>query len=140
MDSGHHDRRHYRPCYQTVFIDMANHTKYKPAMCDQVKALMAEGLSRKATSTELGISYKTFLSYIDKHEDFADAVAQADVLAEAYWEDKYIKGALGINKDVQPSMLIMYMKNRYHWRDRQEQTVVSEKIQTLDEWLEEKND
>ncbi|MFK0570135.1 hypothetical protein [Endozoicomonas sp.] len=108
-------------------------------MCDQVKDLMAEGLSRKATSTELGISYKTFLSCIDKHEDFADAVAQADVLAEAYWEDKYIKGALGINKDVQPSMLIMYMKNRYHWRDRQEQTVIAEKIPTLDEWLEDRD-
>ncbi len=115
-------------------------SKYKTAMCDQVKALMSTGLSRKATATEMGISYNTFLSYIDKHEEFSEAVAQADVLAEVFWEEQYMNGALGINKDVQPSMLIMYMKNRYHWRDRQEQTVVSEKIQTLDEWLEEKND
>ena len=117
---------------------MANHSKYKPDMCDQVKELMSTGLSRKATATEMGISYNTFLSYIDKHEEFAEAVTQADVLAEVFWEEKYMQGALGMNKDVSPAMLIMYMKNRYHWRDRHEQTVVAEKIPTLDEWLEEK--
>ncbi len=114
---------------------MANRSKYTPAMCDQVKELMGTGLSRKATATEMGISYNTFLSYIDKYEEFADAVAQADVLAEVFWEEKYMQGALGINKEVQPAMLIMYMKNRYHWRDRTEQTVVTEKLPTLDEWL-----
>nr|MDT0252728.1 helix-turn-helix domain-containing protein [Endozoicomonas sp.] len=114
-------------------------SKYNAAMCDQVKELMATGLSRKATATEMGISYNTFLSYIDKYEEFAVAVAQADVLAEVFWEDRYMQGALGINKDVQPSMLIMYMKNRYHWRDRQEQTVIAEKIPTLDEWLEDRD-
>lgn len=119
---------------------MAFPSKYKPAMCQQVKDLMAEGISRKATAVELGISYKTFLTYIDKHEDFAEAVEQGDVQAEVYWETKYRHGALGINKDVQPAMMIMYMKNRFHWTDRSEQTVVAEKLPLLDEWADDQAD
>ncbi|MGI2029763.1 hypothetical protein [Endozoicomonas acroporae] len=37
-------------------LTMANHSKYKPEMCDQVKELMSTGLSRMATATEMGIS------------------------------------------------------------------------------------
>ena len=113
---------------------MAFPSKYKPAMCQQVKDLMAEGMSRKATAVELGISYKTFLSYIERHEDFAAAVEQGDVLAEAWWEDKYIRGALG-QAEVQPAMMIMYMKNRFKWRDKLEQTVTKDELETVDEWL-----
>ena len=60
---------------RTVSLIMANHSKYTYEMCEQVKALMGTGLSRKATATEMCISYKKFLSYIDKHEEFAEAVA-----------------------------------------------------------------
>jgi|GEM_PF-4955366 len=116
---------------------MANTIKYKTTMCSDVKDIMAQGVSRKAAAVALGIDYKTFLAYIDRYPEFAEAVAQADVLAECFWEKKYAEGALGVDKDVQPSMMIMYMKNRYRWSDRIEQQVTQTQVPLLDDLADE---
>ncbi|WP_263082130.1 hypothetical protein [Endozoicomonas sp. Mp262] len=96
---------------------------------------MADGYSRKATAKELGIDYKTFLAYMDRHDEFREAVEEGDSLAEVYWQQKYEDGALGKNKDVNASMMIFYMKNRFKWTDRMEQQVTTDvQLPTLDEW------
>ena len=108
-------------------------TKYRESMCQAVKDMMAQGMAKKAVSKELGIDFKSFLKYIDKHPEFAEAVEQGMVLAEIYWQDKYEKAALGESK-ANPAMMIFYMKNRFKWTDRIEQKVETQALPTLDEW------
>ncbi len=110
-------------------------SKYKPDMCQQVLDCMAEGMPKKAVAKELGIAYNTFLSYTDQHEAFALAVEEGEHLAEVYWQDQFEKGALGQNKDVNPTMMIFYMKNRFNWRDRLDQHLTAQGLPLYEDWL-----
>lgn len=118
---------------------MAAPSKYKQEMCDQVLELMAQGMAKKAVAKEIGIAYQTFLNYIDQHTEFAAAVEEGDNLAEVYWQKQYEDGALGKNKDVQPAMMIMYMKNRFKWTDRSEQTIASERLKPMEDIIAEQD-
>ena len=104
-------------------------------MCQQVLDCMASGMARKAVAKELDISYQTFLNYIDQHPEFAEAVEEGDNLAEVHWQNEFEHGALGKNKDVNPAMMIFYMKNRFNWRDRLDQHLTSEGLPLYEDWL-----
>jgi len=112
---------------------MSRPSKYKPVMCEQLLSCMSEGLSRKAVAKELGINYQTFLNYIERHPEFAEAAAEGDNLAEVYWTTQFEKGATGENKGCNSAMMIFYMKNRFHWRDRIDQHVSHEQVPLLDD-------
>lgn len=87
-------------------------TAYYPGVCDLVRALGSEGKSKAQISANLGISRQCWYDWQDAHEEFLDAVKDADWLAQAHWEDL---GYLGIKmgKDFNGATFIFQMKNRF---------------------------
>lgn len=52
-------------------------TKFKPAYCQEVIAVMGEGLSLTAFAGEIGVARSTINEWIDNHPEFSEAVRVA---------------------------------------------------------------
>ena len=61
-------------------------TKYNPAMCKTMIDMGLEGASQKMIWSALGISKSTAENWRKKYPDFAEALDQALVHSQAYWE------------------------------------------------------
>lgn len=98
-------------------------SKYDSAMCDRVVELGRIGASRAEMAAELGISRSNaWYAYQEKHEDFRDAVKEAEALSQAWWEKKGREATFGGCDGFNATSYIFQMKNRFShdWRDKQD--------------------
>ena len=99
-------------------------TKYRKEICDKLPKLFANGASVAEVCVELGISKDTFYKWKARHPQFADAVKEGLTLSEAWWARVGKMGTLGLGESqVNATMWIFNMKNRFHWSDRHDISV-----------------
>jgi transcriptional regulator with XRE-family HTH domain len=68
-------------------------TKYDPAYCDQVEAVMGEGYSLSAFAGKIGVSRSTINEWMEHHAEFSEAVSRSKVKRLAHWEETALKVA-----------------------------------------------
>ena len=96
--------------------------KYDPKMCNRVIALGKQGKSKAQIKRDLGIHHKTWSNWMQKNEEFREAVTEAYELSLAYWEDV---GQAGVHLGMRfnTPAFIFQMKNRFpQYKDRQDHT------------------
>ena len=99
-------------------------TKYDPSFCEKVIELGREGKSRAYIAGKLGISRETLNVWSKEIQPFSDAMTQAMLLSQIWWEDK---GQEHLTESIfQASMWSRSMAARFpdDWREvsRQEQS------------------
>lgn len=67
-------------------------SSYDPAFCEQAVALGREGKSKAYIASQIGVHRETLDQWAKAHPEFADAIAHARDLAQAWWEDAGQKG------------------------------------------------
>ena len=67
---------------------------YHPKYCDKLKELQKQGKSQIEFCAEIEITYKTYLVWQEKFEDFGNASELAEVFALAWWLNL---GQYGVN-------------------------------------------
>jgi len=85
-------------------------TVYRPELCDQIIAAMAEGLSLEAAASACGIGPRTVFTWLNQHEEFRQAVEEGRTKALLFWERRAIalsKGELG-----NAAVITLGLKNR----------------------------
>jgi hypothetical protein len=102
---------------------MARPTDYKPEMLEIVEREMSEGASKVELCAELGICYQTFLDWQNPSKSnhipaFLESIKRGEKLSEAWWLRQGRKNLE--NKEFNPTLWYMNMKNRHGWRDKQE--------------------
>ena len=99
---------------------MARPTKYEPEMCQAVIEAGKEGKTLAEMATDIGIHRETLNEWRGANEEFSDAVKEGLANAQSWWEELMRHGASGVNPDVQPTLAIFNMKNRFRddWSDR----------------------
>jgi hypothetical protein len=65
-------------------------TGYTPEVCNQVVTLMGTGLSLTAAAGLMGFSCATINSWMDKHEEFKEAVARGKAARVFFLESKML--------------------------------------------------
>lgn len=93
-------------------------TKYDPAMCEKVVEEMKTGATREEMAGFLGIHVDTFYEWLDRYQDFSDAVSLGDQYAKLWWMKK---GRESLEKRVfREHLYATNMANRFGWRSRVE--------------------
>lgn len=93
-------------------------SKYDPKFCEVVITLMREGASIVEIAYELEVCRDTIYEWIEKHEDFSDAIKKGRDFSEGWWCKQ---GRRNIhNKEFNSTLWYMNMKNRFSWKDKQE--------------------
>lgn len=82
-------------------------------------ALYIEGGSDAEVKHALGVSNDLFARWLLDEPEFAEAVKDGRAASEAWWSALGRKGASG-KAEINPTVWIFNMKNRFHWRDKQE--------------------
>lgn len=97
-------------------------TKYRPEMCDQVKAMGDDGMSLCEMSAELNISYETFYQWKENNPQFSEAVKDALRRSQAWWEKRGRQATFGEIQGFNATSYIFNMKNRFkeEWSDKKE--------------------
>jgi hypothetical protein len=97
-------------------------TKYKRDMCKQVIACGDEGMSRAEMCRELGIHHSTFAAWQDEKPEFSEAVKEALLRSQAWWEAQGRRATFGGVDGFNATSFIFNMKNRFpsDWRDKHE--------------------
>lgn len=95
-------------------------TSYEPKFCDKVIELFRDGSSIAEIAYELDVAKSTIYEWIDKNEEFSNAMKKGKDISEGWWCKK---GRVNIdNKDFNSTLWYMNMKNRFGWSDKQEST------------------
>jgi transposase len=97
---------------------MARPTKYNKKICDTLPDLFRDGQSVAEVCVELGIAKDTFYNWQKAHKEFSDAIKKGLELSEAWWERLGRRAANG-KQQINPTVWIFNMKNRFGWRDQQ---------------------
>ena len=98
-------------------------TDYKPALCDRVLELGAEGKTLAEIAADLDVARSTLNDWRAKHEEFAYAINRALEKAQAWWENNGRIATFGGFDGFNATSYIFQMKNRFRddWRDKIEQ-------------------
>lgn len=101
-------------------------TKYRPDCCAIAVAKGQEGASKTEIAVACGASRKTLDYWREKHPEFDEAMAQAEMHAQVWWEQRgrgFITGQYELQKGA-GAVFIFQMKNRFpdDYRDRHEIT------------------
>jgi hypothetical protein len=99
--------------------------KYKPELAEKLPEMFANGEDVAEVATKLGISRQTFYQWVEKFPKFAEAYALGKQYSEAWWSKLGRAGAAG-KVDIQATVWIFNMKNKFGWRDRTETTMTGE--------------
>lgn len=91
-------------------------SKYTPEMCAKAIDLMADGFSVLAVAGVLGVGRRTVYDWIERHEEFAEAVELGQAKRCHFWEKKLKDAASG----PEVTSCIFTLKNAApeEWRDR----------------------
>lgn len=110
------------PKNQFNIIKRGVKTIYREEMCDQVTLYMSQGMSQCEASARLGICSDTWYQWKLIHPEFAQAVKNGEMYAQAWWEKI---GRENIHNKMFNSVLwYMNMKNRFGWSDDPSQRVI----------------
>jgi hypothetical protein len=93
-------------------------TDYDEYYCDLVIEMGAQGKSKAQMAARLGVSRKTMTEWERVHEEFRNAVKEAQDLALAWWEDA---GQVNMTRQgFNATAYIFQMKNRFRddYRER----------------------
>lgn len=96
--------------------------KYKKEFARDLPKMFANGESVAEVCINLGVSRRAFYDWVEKHPDFAKAYDDGKLYAEAWWSKLGRAGAAG-KVDIQPTVWIFNMKNKFGWTDKTEQRV-----------------
>jgi len=88
---------------------------------------VANGESKAEVAAKLGICRDTMHEWAKRHPEFSDAIKKGEHLSEAWWCKLGRKGAAG-EADINPTVWIFNMKNRFGWRDKQDVTTDGGKL------------
>jgi len=81
-------------------------------------SLYVEGASDAEVKHALKISNDLFARWLDEEPEFAEAIKDGRQASEAWWSKLGRQGATGA--EINPTVWIFNMKNRFGWRDKQE--------------------
>jgi len=99
-------------------------TKYDPKYCEELIEFMSQGFSYEAFAGHLTVAISTLYEWEGANPDFSEAKKLAFAKNRIFWEAKGVEGlknesgpgAVNLNSTV----WIFNMKNRFGWRDRTE--------------------
>ncbi len=96
-------------------------TSYKPEYCERVVELGAEGMGKLEICRELKIHYTTFEAWQEVHPEFSEAVKEALLQSQAWWEAEGRRATFGGCDGFNATSYIFQMKNRFRndWNDTQ---------------------
>jgi hypothetical protein len=87
-------------------------TTYDPAYCERVIELGEQGKSKAQIARALGCSRKALYAWMKAHEEFAEAIEEAQFASMAWWEDQGQAG-LKMGSKFNASLFAYQMKNRF---------------------------
>lgn len=95
---------------------------YKPEYCAALVEHMKQGYSFEAFGGVIVKSVDTLYAWLKAHDEFSEAKKEGEVLCRIWWEKMGHAGLTGKLKNFNATVWIFSMKNRFHWRDKQEMT------------------
>lgn len=99
-------------------MKMGRPTIYKEEYCEKVIELLKEGASIEEIGLELDCGYTTVYEWMDRHENFAQAIKRGRESSKGWWLKQ---GRVALRENGFNSTLwYMNMKNRFGWADKQE--------------------
>lgn len=102
--------------------------RYNKNMCYKILDLFAQGKSKNAVSTELGISRQSFYIWTKQYPEFAFACKIGEQLSERWWAEA---GRLNLmNKNFNHILWMMNMSNRFNYKTSN--TKEEKKIKRID--------
>jgi len=105
-------------------VKIGRPTKYYPELCDELPHMFKDGESlAEVCAYRLGVTQKTFLEWVHKYPEFAEAYDAARTISEAWWTKCGRAMTLGKLPGAIPASWIFNMKNRFGWRDKIDHTV-----------------
>lgn len=107
-------------------------SKYSPELCEKLIDHMKEGNSFETFAAVAGCGVSTLYDWCKNYPEFSEAKKKAFALSQRVWEDLGLKMA----KEGNATIWIFCMKNRFGWKDKQEQEIKSEssiKIEIADD-------
>lgn len=105
---------------------------YRPEMCQEILELYENGESDAEVAYALGISKRTFYTWIKDKPEFAHAVEDGKMISECWWQKLGRAGAAG-KVDIQARVWLANMKNRFGWVESEKSDTTSTVNITLHE-------
>ncbi len=107
--------------------------KYDPEMCFKVVDMMKEGKSRLEVAVELEVTQITMDKWEREYPEFAEACHLGEEACQAWWEKKGRDNLISHGKEkFNTSLWVTFMKNKFGWTDRVDQTVEQTKRAVLE--------
>lgn len=114
------DKKHLSEFFCVTRQQQGRPTLYKPDMCAKMIAVLAEGGSVAKVCATLGITRRTFYSWLDTRlssyqPDFAHNYYLGLEMSQAHWEDMGIANIIEFNKKAKFNTQLwqFIMKNRF---------------------------
>ena len=84
---------------------------YRPEYCQALIEWAKKGLSYESFASVPGVALQTLYEWEKAHPEFSEAKKTALPHSMVWWEKK------GMSGDINPTIWIFNMKNRFGWRD-----------------------
>lgn len=95
-------------------------TLYREEYCDKAVELMTKGYSKEAVAGALGVSKQCLYEWIEKHQEFGDAIKKGETASQLFWEGLGIQGIiLGKSETFAQGAWAFNMKARFKWAEIQ---------------------
>jgi hypothetical protein len=105
-------------------------TDFKPAMGEEILALMASGLSLAAAAADIGIHRQRVYQWMERHPEFADTIKLAQAKRQLFLERRLLEAKEG--PVVTSTIFALKNAGPQDWRDKQEvEHSVSDPLATL---------
>lgn len=106
---------------------MARPTKYLPEFDEMLIDHMAEGMSFESFAGKMSLSKQTLYSWAENYSTFMDAKKEGLEKCRYFWEKIGVAATLGKVENFNATCWIFNMKNRFHWSDRAELSIIDVK-------------
>lgn len=94
-------------------------SEYDPSCIKKIEELMLEGASITECAWHLRIARSTLYNWMELYPELVDAIKKGKEFSQGWWEHE---GRTSLrDKNFNPTLWYMNMKNRFGWADRQEQ-------------------
>lgn len=101
---------------------MARPTKYDPKYCEMLIEHMSKGLSYECFGPSINVATSNVYEWEKKHPEFQEAKKEAFGQSRLFWEKEGIDGLWNEQgeKQLNNTIWIFNMKNRFGWADKKE--------------------